>query len=289
MSITAPSDNREFVSIFHEGDVERARSLILGNPSFANQEGYSAHPLLTQFISHNKGHCYKQAHLQIADMLIPDSIRSFRDAILQDEVHNVQELLGSDANLVHSEFTAGRGIAQAIHHWKSVAMGELLIDAGANMEAMTTLGESPLTMQLRFGTVDGVRFLLDRGANPNNGTGGHMPSESMDELIALLIDHGWDINNGQLLHDANHGHGARVQTWLRFGADPKLCDDNGQSALHLIAASGIGRAAIEALVAAGADIDARDNDGRTPLDLARLASKKTAKDVLTVLGAESNA
>ena len=66
-------------------------------------------------------------------------------------------------------------------------------------------------MQLRFGTLEGVRFLLDRGANPNLGGLKHTPSASMAEAVELMIRHGWDINErvgGRTLlhHDANHGH-----------------------------------------------------------------------------------
>ena len=266
-----------------------ARAVLAHSPALAKHDGYTAHPLLTQFAHRNSGHCHKQTHLQIAELLIPNKIRLFRDAILRDECQKVQDLLDSDPDLIHSEFTAGRGIAQAIHHWNSTAVGQLLLNAGANIEALTTLGESPISIQLRFGSINGVRFLLEHGANPNNGARGHMPTDSMVELIALLLDHGWDINNGQLLHDANHGHGNRVQTWLEFGADPNSCNENGQSTLHLIAASGVGRDAIRTLVAAGADINARDNDGQTPLDLARGASRQIAMNELVELGAEDNA
>ena len=156
--------------------------------------------------------------MRIADLLIPPAVRSFRDALLDDACDVVQQRLQADPGLIQAEFTAGRGIAQPMHHWKSLEMAELLLDAGADLEVTTTLGETPLTMQIRFGTVAGVRFLLERGANPNNGVRGYMHSRSMVELIELLLAHGWDINNGELLHDANHGHGQRVQTWLRYGA-----------------------------------------------------------------------
>ena len=132
-------------------------------------------------------------------------------------------------------------------------------------------------------------MLLDHGADPNRGKGGHMPSRSMEEMIELLLANGWDIDKGQLLHDANHGHGARVKVWLQHGADPNARRADGQTALHLVAARGVGRETIRALVEAGAEINARDDRGRTPLDLARAASRQTAADELRVLGADSEA
>ena len=222
-------------------------------------------------------------------MLTPETVRSFRDAVLNDQFDSVQYQLRSQSKLIHSEFVAGRGIAQAIHHWKSRSVATVLVHAGADLEVLTTLGESPLTMQLRFGTIEGVRFLLEEGVSPNHGSGGHMPSASMTERIELLLAHGWDINNGQMLHDANHGHGARVMTWLKYGANPNARNEFGQTAIHLFAARGTGRDVIRALVEAGADISARDHKGNTPLDLARLASQQTAAQLLISLHAESNA
>lgn len=273
------------MAAFADGDVDAARTMLNRHPELATRSGCSAHPLLREFVERNQGHCYKLSHLRIAEFLTPDNVRFFRDAVVNDRSGEVQQSLRADANLIHAEFTAGRGIAQAMHHWKSVAVGEILIDSGANFEALTTLGESPLTMQLRFGTIEGVRWLLEKGVNPNVGAGGHMPSGLMAEMIELLLAHNWDIDRGEMLHDANHGHGTRVQTWLKYGANPNSRNEVGQTALHLIAARGTGRDAIRALVGAGADIDARDNLGNRPLDLARAAKQQTATQELISLGA----
>ena len=166
-------------------------------------------------------------------------------------------------------------------------MAEVLLQVGAGVDCLNSLDESPLTMQLRFGLVDGARFLLERGANPNHGLSAHLPSDTMASRIELLLEHGWDINRGQLLHDANHGHGCRVQTWLKYGADPKIADANGQTALHFLAARGTCRDAIHTLVEGGANIGATNADGDTPLDLALKAGKQVAAEMLRNLSTKS--
>ena len=166
----------EFLSLFSKGDVDGAKALLNRYPELATHDQYTAHPLLRSFVDKNDGHCYKDSHMRIADLLSPSSVRAFRDDILKNRLEDVQEKLQSDPNLIHAEFTAGRGIAQAIHHWQNISIGEILIKAGADIETLTTRGESPLTMQLRFGTAEGVRFLLENGANANNGVGGHRPA-----------------------------------------------------------------------------------------------------------------
>ena len=282
------SSTDTFLSLFSKGDVDGATALLNSYPELAVHNEYSAHPLLRSFVANNDGNCYKDSHMRIADLLTPMCVQSFRDAILKNRLEDVRNKLQSDPKLIHAEFTAGRGIAQAIHHWKCVSIAQLLTKAGANIETLTTRGESPLTMQLRFGTVEGARFLLENGVNANNGVGGHMPSASMEELIELLLAHGWDINNGQMLHDAKHGHGNRVQTWLQHGADANLRNSSGQTALHLIAMRGTGRDVIRSLIKSGAQIDALDDNGHSALDLATEATQNAAKLELIALGAKRN-
>ena len=166
-------------------------------------------------------------------------------------------------------------------------MAEVLLQVGAGVDCLNSLDESRLTMQFRYGLVDGARFLLERGVNPNHGLSAHLPSDTMAARIELLLKHGWDINRGQLLHGANHGHGCRVQTWLKYGADPKIADANDQTALHFLAARGTCRDAIHTLVEGEANIGATNADGDTPLDLALKAGKQVAAEMLRNLSTKS--
>ena len=289
----ASNTGESFLAMFERGDVEAASAYMESHPLLADYDGIMAHPLLREFVRRNCGHCYKSSHRAIADLLIPARIRAFRNDVMADRTDSVQSRLKTDPELVHAEFTGGRGIARAIHHWRSIPIGKLLLDGGADVNALTTVGcagETPLMMQLRFGTVEGVRYLLANSAEPNRGGLKHATSASMAVGLKLLLRHGWDINErvgGRTLlhHDANHGHGRRVRLLLDLGADPKIQDDEGRTALHLVCARGVGTETIRALVEAGALVDARDGQDRTPSDLAASAGSQAALRALQELGA----
>ena len=205
------NSQRSFLAAFRDGDVGAAKAILEQTPGLLPHAGYRAHPLLHAGVTQNDGHCYRKAHLEIAELLIPAAVCEFRDAVLGDRLADVGDQLAADPPLATAEFTAGRGIAQAIHHWQSTAVAQLLLEGGADIDVQTTVhfnGDTPLSWKLRTGDLACVRFLLERGADPNRGPIKFMPSAAMTEAIPLLLGRGWDIDEGAgqrtlLHHDAN--------------------------------------------------------------------------------------
>lgn len=131
---------------------------------------------------------------------------------------------------------------------------EILLDGGAHPDHPTdSLGGTPLLMALGMGHWEVARLLLARGANAQAATEGGMtslielsgsypsPTAQWAEQAALaanLIDRGAGVDDqlvgprtSALMMAAIRGNKELVQLLLRRGADPRLEDRKGQTAL----------------------------------------------------------
>lgn len=158
----------------------------------------------------------------------------------------------------------------------SADMIELLLDAGADPnEALNEYGDTPLMMAARTGIAEPVELLLARGADVNaveswGGTTALMwaISEHHPEVVAILLEHGADVG---VVSKAVWGRGRGAEGRAPDVPDPAegaiSYANGGFTPLHFAAREGE-LAAAEALLAAGAKLDATAADGKTALNLA---------------------
>jgi ankyrin repeat protein len=144
-----------------------------------------------------------------------------------------------------------------------------LLDAGAKLGApMKILGQfssSPLNYAVSLGDPAMVEYLMGKGADPNEVDG---------DQISML---GWaTISNRIDVMQSLLKRGAKVNHVDKFGMTPLL---------YAASINFGGTAAAEKLIAAGADVTAKNKDGLTALDLAKNYHHESLANVLVAKAA----
>jgi ankyrin repeat protein len=139
-----------------------------------------------------------------------------------------------------------------------------------------------------------LRWLLERGADPNNPPGGQTPlailaGRGHREPIEVLLEFGADLNPARtdetpLAAAIGRGHLDLARFLLERGAKPE-CDE--QLTPLLAACYGRNDAAMRLLIAHGADVNRADAYGRRPLHVA--AFNPRLVQLLLEAGADPNA
>jgi ankyrin repeat protein len=125
-------------------------------------------------------------------------------------------------------------------------------------------------------------MLLDKGANPNVPT--------RDGSTPLMVASGFGARRGGDEEIADRAGRAdpldAVKMFVEAGAAVNAVNDTGNTALHYAAQTGSSRI-VEFLAAKGATLDARNKQGKTPLDIAN-AKGPTATLLRRLSGAPAN-
>ena len=142
------------------------------------------------------------------------------------------------------DFLADRvGTGMMLGAWEgNIALMELFLQHGANINALNRQGEQALQLAAWKGNIEAVKWLLDHGASINrNGAAWsalhYAAFAGQEKIVRLLIDRGGDVNartpNGSsvLMMAAHEGHEDIVQPLLDAGADPAARNENGDTAL----------------------------------------------------------
>lgn len=146
------------------------------------------------------------------------------------------------------------------------AIATWLLENNADTEVQDSSGATPLHEAIRYGNLDIAKMILDAGGNPNSkdnlGKTPIMliiPKDKVKETYSLLI---------------------------RYRADLNQKDMYGDTVLHTAAMLKVDTSILQTLISGGAEINARNKEGVTPLAIAVNAKDVQAISLFTSHGAD---
>jgi ankyrin repeat protein len=184
----------------------------------------------------------------------------FLEAVKRGDLAGVQRLVAEQPGLVNERDSAFGATGL---HWAALRghapVAQLLLERGANPQARNKEGETPLQVAERAKKQEVVQVLRGTGTRP--AASGATASD--------------------LIEAAKRGDLPRVRTLLAADASLLAVTDRefGATPLHWAALKGHA-SVVQFLVAQGADTQARNGEGETPLQVAQRAGKK---DVVALL------
>jgi len=171
---------------------------------------------------------------------------------------------------------------------------ELLVTKGADVNAKEEDGWTPLFRAVGQGHKEIVELLIAKGADVDaKGDDGRTPLDwavdlGYTELADLLRKHAGKTSEElfALFKAAAKGNIEAVKQHLDGGADVNAKDGGGWTPLHFAAWFGHTEVA-ELLIAKGADVNAKDHTGRTPLNEAIETNQTKTADLLRTHGGKT--
>jgi len=158
---------------------------------------------------------------------------------------------GADPSVPNDSGTTALHFAVGGHDDTSTV--QMLLSAGANVNALDRYSVSPLFLACEKGKTEFVKLLLSRGANPNIAT----------------------VHVGYPIHAASsYLHNDVVKLLLEYDADVNGRDEFGETALHAVSLNSWSTDSdkrsdlVQLLHDAGADVNAVSEEGETPLCIA---------------------
>ena len=249
-----------------------------------------------------------------------DGTSLLMEAVLNNDTNLIKVLLsakdcnvnlGTKDNLTPRHCTITRVLMAREHGYaipNETDLVELLLDHGANINAMNSNVGTPLHFAAYQGLLDTVKVLVNHGAKLNitdlkvgeNTVGPGVPPlmfacmRGYTDIVRYLIAKGAttkfaDKSGGTFLHAAVNADIAKLL--LDAGSNPNAQTDEGIAPLHL-AVQRDDKATVKLLVKSGANVNIRTKGGRstpkdiTPLMIARSAKNQPMIALLKSLGAK---
>lgn len=208
----------------------------------------------------------------------------FLDAVRRGDAQTVSDLLRSQPELTRfADEYAKTGL-----HWAAetnqLETARVLLDAGTDIEAVTTWGATPLDWAATMGSASVAELLLDRGASGFTIVVAAALGKLEDVKRMFESEAYKSILSDAMYAAARNGHTEVVEYLLDHGATIDVKGIFGATGLHWAAINGH-RNTVELLITRGATLNIRDErfDG-TPQDWANEGGHAEIAELLRTPG-----
>ncbi|KAK1700878.1 ankyrin repeat-containing domain protein [Colletotrichum godetiae] len=197
------------------------------------------------------------------------------DAIQRNSSDGASFLIDREATIIEEPNTFGLTPIFLASTLKDTTFLRLLIDRGANIQALGKNASSPLHQAALSGFAEGVAVLLQRGAKV----------DERDHLNATPLQYAAENKKG-----SQHGNRATAEVLIKRGANLEARNPSTSLTPLALAAEAGHVGVISVLIHGGAKIDCQnDTLGRTALHLAAVNDKTGAIEELLKFGADLEA